>query len=78
MTPSEIAGRLMMLAAQMEGEKRDSAAQACAEAAALILVYLDNTTGNGGDAYDRSVNSTPTTATVTPLFGSVLKKNLDV
>ena len=68
MTPSEIAGRLMMLAAQMESEKRDSAAQACAEGAALILVYLDNTTGNGGEAYERSVN-----ATVTPLFNSILK-----
>ena len=68
MTPSEIAGRLMMLASQMASEKRDSAAQACAEGAALILVYLDNTTGNGGEAYERSVN-----ATVTPLFNSILK-----
>jgi hypothetical protein len=76
MTPSEIAGRLMMLASQMEAEKRDSAAQACAEAAALILIYLDNTTGNGGEAYDRSIQSTPVNATVTPLFNSILKKDL--
>ena len=76
MTPSEIAGRLMMLASQMEAEKRDSAAQACAEAAALILIYLDNTTGNGGEAYDRSIKSTPVDATVTPLFNSILKKDL--
>ena len=72
MTPSEIAGRLMMLASQMEHEKRDSAAQACSEAAALILIYLDNTTGNGGQAYDRSVN-----ATVTPLFDSLRKNDTD-
>jgi len=76
MTPSEIAGRLMMLASEMEAEKRDSAAQACAEAAALILVYLDTTTGNGGEAYDRSIKATPTNATVTPLFYSILKKDL--
>lgn len=76
MTPSEIAGRLMMLASQMEAEKRDSAAQACAEAAALILVYLDTTTGNGGEAYDRSIKATPVDATVTPLFNSILKKDL--
>ena len=76
MTPSEIAGRLMMLASQMEHEKRDSAAQACAEGAALILIYLDNTTGNGGEAYDRSLKSTPVNATVTPLFNSILKKDL--
>jgi hypothetical protein len=76
MTPSEIAGRLMMLSSQLESEERTSAAQACAEAAALILIYLDKTTGNGGDAYDRSINSTPVTATVTPLFGSILKKDL--
>ena len=74
MTPSEIAGRLMMLGSQLEAEKRDAAAQACAEAAALILIYLDNTTGNGGEAYDRSIQSTPVTATVAPLFGSILKK----
>jgi hypothetical protein len=76
MTPSEIAGRLMMLSSQLEHEKRDSAAQACAEAAALILIYLDKTTGNGGDAYDKSIKSTPVTTTVTPLFGSILKKDL--
>ena len=73
MTPSEIAGRLMMLASQMEVEKRDSAAQACAEAAALILIYLDNTTGNGGEAYDRTIKATPLDTTVKPLFGSILK-----
>ena len=73
MTPSEIAGRLMMLASQMEAEKRDSAAQACAEAAALILIYLDNTTANGGEAYDRTIKATPLDTTVKPLFGSILK-----
>jgi len=77
MTPSEIAGRLMMLGAQLEAEKRDAAAQACAEAAALILIYLDKTTSNGGEAYERSIKATPpTTTTVTPLFGSILKKDL--
>lgn len=70
MTPSEIAGRLMMLGAQLEAEKRDAAAQACAEAAALILIYLDKTTSNGGEAYERS-----TTATVTPLFESLTKNS---
>lgn len=73
MTPSEIAGRLMMLAAKLEGKKQDSDAQACAEAAALILIYLDNTTGNGGEAYDRSIKATPLDTTVKPLFGSILK-----
>lgn len=73
MTPSEIAGRLMMLASQMEAEKRDSAAQACAEAAALILIYLDNTTGNCAEAYDKTVTSSPL-VTVVPMFNSVLKK----
>lgn len=76
MTPSEIAGRLMMLATRLEVEKRTGEAQACSEAAALILVYLDNTTSNGGDAYDRSIKSTPVEATVTPLFNSILKKDL--
>ena len=73
MTPSEIAGRLMMLAPQLEGEGRIESAKACAEGAALILFNLDHTTGNGGDAYDRSIKSTPLDTTVKPLFGSILK-----
>lgn len=77
MTPSEIAGRLMILGAQMESEQREAAAEACAEAAAWILFYLDKTTGNGAEAYDRTVTSSPI-ATVVPMFNSILKRDLDV
>lgn len=78
MTPSEIAGRLMILGAQMENEQRMSAAEACAEAAAWILFYLDKTEGKGGGAYEsRTITSTPL-ATVTPMFNSILKRDLDV
>lgn len=75
MTPSEIAGRLMILGAQMEHEGRADSAEACAEAAAWILFYLDKTTGNGAEAYNRTVTSSPL-VTVVPMFNSVLKKDL--
>ena len=75
MTASEIAGRLMILGAQLEAEQRHDSAEACAEAAAWILFYLDKTTGNGAEAYNRTVTSSPL-VTVVPMFNSVLKKDL--
>ena len=77
MTPSEIAGHLMILASKLETENRSREANACAEGAALILVYLDRTRGMGIQAYDRTITSTAdTSATIKPLFGSILKKDL--
>ena len=73
MTPSEIAGRLMILGAQLESEQRHDSAEACAEAAAWILFYLDKFSGNGEQAYSTTITSSPI-ATVTPLFNSVLKR----
>ena len=74
MTSSEIAGRLMILGAKLEGEKRMSEAETCAEAAAWILFYLDRTTCNGAQAYDNTVTSSPL-VTVVPMFNSVLKRD---
>lgn len=74
MTSSEIAGRLMILGAKLEGEQRMNEAETCAEAAAWILFYLDRTTGNGAEAYDKTVTSSPL-VTVVPMFNSVLKRD---
>lgn len=74
MTPSEIAGRLMILGAKLEGRKEAQDAELVAEAAAWILFYLDKTTGNGAEAYNRTVTSSPL-VTVVPMFNSVLKRD---
>lgn len=70
MTPSEIAGRLMILGSQLEHEGRKESSEACAEAAAWIIFYMDrmNTLPEM-----QPITSTPLT-TVTPLFNSVLKQ----
>ena len=73
MTPSEIAGRLMILGAQLEAQQKLTEAETCAEAAAWILFYLDKFSGNGEPAYSTTITSSPI-ATVTPLFNSVLKR----
>ena len=73
MTPSEIAGRLMILSTKLQADSKTKDAETCAEAAALILVHLDRTTGNGEEAYNRTVTSSPI-ATVSPLFNSILKR----
>lgn len=75
MTPSEIAGRLMILGAKQEAKNELLDAETCAEAAAWILFYLDKFSGNGEQAYSTTITSSPI-ATVTPLFNSVLKRDL--
>lgn len=70
MTPSEIAGRLMILGSQLEHERKDREAETCAEAAAWILFYLDRMNEL---PEMKPVTSTAQT-TVTPLFNSILKR----
>lgn len=72
MTPSEIAGRLMILGSQLEHEGRKESAEACAEAAAWIIYYMDKMHQL---SEMKPITSTPLT-TVTPLFNSMLKKDL--
>lgn len=76
MTPSEIAGRLMILGAKLEGRKEMADVETCAEAAAWILFYLDKTEGKGGGAYEATTITSTPLATVTPMFNSILKKDL--
>lgn len=75
MTPSEIAGRLMILGTKLESKQCTDEAQTCAEAAAWILFWLDKTQDMGAEAFDRSVTSSPI-ATVKPLFSSIMKRDL--
>ena len=62
----------------MEHEGRTQSAEACAEAAAWILFYLDKTEGKGGGAYESTTITSTPLATVTPMFNSILKRDLDV
>jgi hypothetical protein len=70
MTPSEIAGRLMILGSHLEHEGKERDAQTCAEAAAWIIFYLDKMNAL---PEMQPVTSTAQT-TVTPLFNSILKQ----
>jgi hypothetical protein len=70
MTPSEIAGRLMILGSHLEHEGKERDAQTCAEAAAWIIFYLDRMNQL---PEMQPVTSTAQT-TVTPLFNSILKQ----
>jgi hypothetical protein len=70
MTPSEIAGRLMILGSHLEHEGKNREAETCAEAAAWIIFYLDRMNQL---PEMQPVTSTPHT-TVTPLFNSILKQ----
>ena len=63
----------MILGAQLEHDNKAKEAETCAEAAAWILFYLDRTTGNGAEAFDNSITSSPL-VTVVPMFNSVLKR----
>ena len=72
MTPSEIAGRLMILGSHLEHEGKERDAQTCAEAAAWIIFYLDRMNQL---PKMQPVTSTAKT-TVTPLFNSILRKDL--
>lgn len=52
MTPSEIGGRLMMLATQLEAEERTMSAIACSQAAALIMFSLPQQTSTHWDSHE--------------------------